>query len=44
MMMEKEEFSYTAPAIQVIAVSWNTLVCASGENDGLYDGEEIERP
>ncbi len=44
MMIEEKEFSYAAPAIQVIAVSWNALVCASGENDGLYDGEEIERP
>ena len=44
MMIEEKGFPYAAPSIQVIAVSWNALVCASGENDGLYDGEEIERP
>ena len=30
MMIEEKELSYAAPAVQVIAVSWNALVCASG--------------
>jgi len=36
---------YETPSMEELAWTWNGIICASGdEPDGLYDGEEIERP